>query len=93
MPLLLDYSKIASEIIKHQEFVIGPVAWSEAKSVKGIVIRDHNVEIKGDGKKIVEELVNQYATLFGRASVEVCRDAVKNLLPKVENTMIPSVLL
>lgn len=44
---------------------------------------DAKVVIGGDKKTILENLVKQYEYLFGRASVEVCKDAVKNLLPKI----------
>lgn len=87
------YISFASAIIKQQESIVGPLAWGEAKKVPGLVVEDHKIAIKGNGKIILEKLVNQYATLFGRASVEACRDAVHRLISDVNKNDIPSLLL
>ncbi|KKQ52267.1 hypothetical protein A2865_02345 [Candidatus Woesebacteria bacterium RIFCSPHIGHO2_01_FULL_39_17] len=87
------YESLVSVIIKQQEEIIGPIAWSEAKKVTGLVIRDHDVKIEGDGKKILESLVDQYSTLFGRASVEVCREVVKEMLTTIDKKELPEILL
>ena len=88
-----SYISLASAIVKEQESIIGPLAWVEAKKVSGLVIKDHAMKIKSDGKKVLEALVNQYAKLFGRASIEACRDAVKRLVSKMEESEIPNNLL
>lgn len=87
------YNNVAYQIIKQQELVIGPVAWEEAKKVSGLSIKGSNVQIKGDVKKVLEALVNQYATLFGRASIEVCKDAVKGMVANLNNKDLPAILL
>lgn len=87
------YVSLASKIIKEQEAVIGPLAWSEASKVSGLKVSDHTVVIEGDGKQALEKLVNQYEGLFGRASVEVCKDAVKSLISDVDPKELPEVLL
>lgn len=87
------YTTLASAIIKKQELVIGPLAWTEASKVSGIVIKDHGISIKGDGKKILERLVNQYAALFGPASIEACKDAVRKLIAGVDKNELPRLLL
>ena len=87
------YNKIADQIIKQQELVIGPVAWEEAKKVSGLSIKEQNVRINGDVKKVLEALVNQYAKLFGRASIEVCKDAVKSMVANLNNKDLPAILL
>ena len=87
------YNKIADQIIKQQELVIGPVAWEEAKKVSGLSIKEQNVRINGDVKKVLEALVNQYAKLFGRASIEVCKDAVKGMVANLNNKDLPAILL
>lgn len=84
---------LANKIIKHQEDVIGPLAWSEASKVEGLKVSDHTVSIEGDGKQALEKLVNQYKGLFGRASVEVCKDAVKTLISDIDPKDLPEVLL
>ena len=86
------YTTLASKIIKEQEAVIGPLAWSEAGKVKGLKVSDHTISIKGDGKIILEALVDQYSTLFGRASIEVCKDAVKNLITDLDEASLPKIL-
>lgn len=85
-------NKIAIQIVKEQEKIVGPLAWSEAKKVKELKITDHNVVVEGDAKSALEKLVNQYAGLFGRASIEVCRDAIKNLISDVDPKELPDVL-
>ena len=87
------YNSLATTIIKHQELIIGPLAWSEAKKVSGLTVTDHDTEIKSNGKTVIESLVNQYANLFGQASVEACKDAVRSILPKLKEVDIPSILL
>ncbi|MEO8580962.1 MAG: hypothetical protein ABI425_00100 [Patescibacteria group bacterium] len=87
------YVSLASKIIKDQEAVIGPLAWSEAGKVKGIKVIDHTVEISGDGKQTLGKLVSQYEGLFGRASVEVCRDAIRKLIVDVDPKELPDILL
>ena len=84
-----DYLKIAESLIKGQEKVVGPLAWSQAKKVIGLTIDDGAITIKGDGKQIINELVSQYASLFGQASVEVCKESVKGELNKLEEDQIP----
>lgn len=87
------FVNLASKIIKEQEAVVGPLAWSEARKVEGLKITDHTVDIQGDGKAALEKLVKQYALLFGQASIEVCRGAVKNLISDVDPKDLPKVLL
>ena len=87
---------IATKIIKEQELVIGPLAWSEAGKVQGLQIDRTHREIamnNGDPKDVVNRLVAQYERLFGRASREVCRDAVAGMLADLPVAQIPSSLL
>lgn len=87
-------SQLADHIIKEQELIIGPVAWEEAEKVTGlrINIRSHEVDIEGDAKEVLERLVAQYEKLFGKASREVCRDAVRPFLAQVPEADVPAVL-
>lgn len=86
------HTNFAKTIIKHQEGIIGPLSWSQASRVSGIVIKDHEVLIKGDGKIVLESLVKQYETLFGRASVEACKDAVRSMITPEVKADIPEIL-
>jgi hypothetical protein len=87
------YLLFVQAIIKQQESIIGPLAWSEAKKVSGLNVTNDKIAISGNGKTVLESLVNQYETLFGQASVEVCKDAVKRFLPQVDKQAIPRILL
>ncbi len=88
------YDQIATKIVREQELVIGPLAWSEAGKVAGLHVgATHDVSIdNGNGDKVIDALVGQYEHLFGRASREVCRDAAKGLLSSLQPAQIPSSL-
>ena len=88
-----SFKQLIRAIIKGQESIIGPLAWSEAGKVSGITVTDGEVSLSGDGKTIISSLVAQYKTLFGQASVEACKDAVRPLLPKMKDVDIPKSLL
>ena len=92
MPQIID--QLANKIIKEQELIIGPVAWEQAQKVTGlrINIQSHEVDIEGDARDVLERLVAQYEKLFGAASREVCRDAVRPLLSQVPESDVPAVL-
>lgn len=84
------YTNIVSKIIKNQEVVIGPLAVERAKKVGGLSVKsDSDISFTGDSKKILEALVAEYEALFGKASVEVCRDAVREISPPVPADMLP----
>ncbi len=89
-----NYDHVASKIIEEQELIIGPVAWEEASRVTGlrIDVAAHQVNIEGNVKEVLEKLVAQYEKMFGLASREVCRDAVRPLLSQVPQEEIPAVL-
>ncbi len=85
--------ELAKRIIKEQELVIGPLAWREAKKVRGLSVSgEGDVSLSAEAKKVLGDLVKQYEALFGPASREVCREAVKNMLPQVAAKDIPDVL-
>lgn len=88
------YDQFATNIIKEQETIMGPVAWEQASKVTGlrVDIQSHTVNIEGNSKEVLEKLVAQYEHLFGPASREVCRDAVRPLLAQVPPDEVPTVL-
>lgn len=89
------YITLALKIIHEQEGIIGPIAWEEATKVSGFKILDSKTDkviIEGDGKVALEKLVQQYERLFGRASREVCRSAVKSMINDSNKENIPSIL-
>lgn len=84
------HSNIARAIINAQTSVIGPIAVEQAKSVKGISFSNINdIKLKGNGKSILEELVSVYSNFFGQASVEVCKDAIREMNPPVPLEDLP----
>ncbi|MHB1330911.1 MAG: hypothetical protein ACYCY6_03015 [Minisyncoccota bacterium] len=88
--------QIVIRIIKEQELIIGPLAWDEAKKVKGLHIVDSNHNEVGfdndDPMNVVDRLVAQYERIFGRTSREVCKDAVSSLILGLRPEEIPSSL-
>ena len=91
-----DYSNIVNRIIQEQELIIGPLAWKEASKIEGFNIDVKNKKIQlqtgKDWKMAINNLVNQYKHLFGDASVDVCKDAVRDLVANMDNSDIPSEL-
>lgn len=89
------YTQMAEKIIEEQERIIGPIAYEQAAKVSGLVVdrKKHAVAVDGKDKTaIIESLVEQYKALFGQASVEACKEAVKSLLPKLSDNQIPPLL-
>lgn len=89
------YAQLAKNIIEAQETLIGPVAVMQAKKVSGLDIdwdQAHTVAVNGDGTKIIDELVEQYKTLFGQISVQVCKEAVGRLAGKLDPAKLPASL-
>ena len=86
--------QIPIRIIKEQELIIGPLAWYEAEKVAGLAIdQSHNsVSLSGNGKDIIDRLVAQYERIFGKASREVCREAVKDIVTQMPPEEVPSSL-
>lgn len=90
--------QITTRIIQEQALIIGPIAWEEAQQIEGLAvdIKIHKISFIVTNTKSREEVVNKlvkrYEQLFGRASVEVCRDAVKDLIVDTPAEQIPSLL-
>jgi len=89
------FAQLAERIIKEQEVIIGPVAFEQASKVPGLTIdpQKHQIALEGDKKEILEKLVKKYEELFGRTSVEVCREAVKSIIDQAPKDQIPQLLL
>ncbi len=86
-------SDLAVKIIHEQEAIIGPLAWSVARRVSGITIQSHEqVIIAKSGSTVLAALVKKYEGLFGPASREVCRDAVRSMVTKTVAKDLPEIL-
>lgn len=87
------YAQVVSSIIKEQQSLIGPVAIDQAKQVKGLQLTSVNdIKILGNGKDVLGGLVNQYEKLFGKASVEVCKEAFQPYSDKIAPQDVPDIL-
>jgi hypothetical protein len=86
--------QIAIRIIKEQEMIIGPIAWSEAGKVEGLEIdASHKaVQIPSNNREIIDRLVQQYEELFGRISHEVCREVVRDITSHMSPEEVPESL-
>ncbi len=95
---MLDVNRvntIAQTIIEHQQNVIGPLALVQANKVSGLKVSDGDnirVEVNGEVKAVLTDLVKKYEEMFGRASIEVCKDAVKEVKPPVPHEELPDIL-
>lgn len=89
------FAQLADRIIKEQETIIGPIAYEQASKVSGLTVdpTTQEVSLQGNKKEILEHLVKQYEHLFGRTSVEVCKEAVKDIISKAPREQMPPVLL
>ena len=89
------FNQISVRIIKEQALIIGPLAWEEASKVSGFSVidaRGEKVSFSGNEKEVIDNLVAQYQHLFGRASREVCKEAVQDLIAEMPPDQIPSSL-
>ena len=88
------FAQMAQNIIKEQENIIGPVALEQAQKVTGLKIDQQTkaIAVEGNKTEVIEQLVEKYRDLFGLASVEVCKGAVKDLVPKIPPGQLPSLL-
>ncbi len=88
------YSQIVTRIIKQQEGIIGPVAVEQAKEVANLEVDwdKKEVSVKGNGAKVIDDLVAKYKTLFGQISVEVCKEAAGPLIGKLADNPLPKTL-
>lgn len=75
---------------------MGPVAWLEANKVEGLHIIDREKGVisieETDYNLVINNLVERFGNLFGRAGREVCKSAVSALVADLKPTQIPSSL-
>lgn len=88
------YAQIATKIIEQQETIIGPVAIEQAKSVSGLIVdwANHKVSVSGNEQTVIDKLVAQYKELFGKISVEVCKEAAAKLINQLPADKQPTSL-
>ena len=88
------YSQMAERIIKQQESIIGPVAIEQAEHIHNLKVDwgKHEVSVSGEGSKVIDDLVDKYKELFGKISVEVCKEAAGPLMSKLPAGELPKTL-
>ncbi len=88
------FTQISLRIIKEQEAIIGPLAWSEAAKVDGLSVSKDlgQASVVGDPKTVINALVERYEKLFGKLSREICREAVTDLTADIPSDEIPATL-
>ena len=86
------YENLIRAIVHQQEEIIGPVALAQAKTVEGIKVRGNDITFDTNNpKKTLEYLVFAYAELFGRASVELSKEAISKV--KAPSDILPDILV
>ncbi|OGY58071.1 MAG: hypothetical protein A3D47_02050 [Candidatus Colwellbacteria bacterium RIFCSPHIGHO2_02_FULL_43_15] len=87
-------NNLVSEIIREQARVIGPIAWDEAMKIPGlnIDVKSNLLSVDGDSKVVLEKLMKRHEELFGSASLEICKDAVRKTLSQIPQDQLPDVL-
>ncbi len=89
------FTQIITRIIKEQELIIGPLAWIEANKVEGLEVHEQGVitiSPQTRPQKVVDDLVAQYERLFGKASHQVCKNAVIALISQLTPEELPASL-
>lgn len=88
------YLQAINVIIHEQELIVGKtVALWQAKKVPTLNIEGANqIILNGDPKEALSNLVMQYSELFGQASVEVCKDAIKKNSLEFTPEELPDIL-
>ena len=87
-------NKIVKAIVKEQVSIIGPMAIERANKVNGVKLNGDltQIEINGEAKAVLENLVRQYSNLFGQASVEACKDSIKEVGVTIARNDLPAIL-
>lgn len=89
-----DATQLIKAIVEHQMEIVGPLAIEQANKVSGIQVSGdlQSVSVSGEVIDTLKKLVDQYEELFGQASVEVCKDAIKEILPQLSQRDLPDFL-
>lgn len=87
------YKQAILIITKEQERIVGKaLAYQMSSLVHNLNIKGNHVEITGDPKIVLKNLISQYANLFGKASIEVSKEALKKLGTEFNESDIPNEL-
>lgn len=78
------YEKTILQIISEQKIIVGPLAIELARQVDGIDVQGSTITITKDGRSTLRNLIGVYSQLFGRTSVEVCKDVIAHENPHLK---------
>jgi len=92
-----DITTVVQAIIMSQREVMGPLALEQANTVSGILVDESGkvkITLKKDTstKDLLKSLVKKYEQLFGQASIEVCKDAIKESGVTLDEKDVPEIL-
>lgn len=87
-------SKAVRAIVVQQKSIIGPMAVDQANKVSGIHVSSDltSVEVSGSTNQVLTALVKQYERLFGKASVEACKESIREANISISSKDLPAVL-
>lgn len=85
---------VVKAIIVEQKTIIGPMAIDQANRVSGLHVSPDlaTIEVQGDGKFVISELVMNYKKLFGEAGVMACKEAIKEHHSDFSSSDLPAIL-
>lgn len=84
------YLQAVKYIHTEQTKIIGlNIANMLAQNVHGLSLGNEAPQITGDPKTVLQELVDQYATIFGKASIMVSKEAIKKVNPSFAANELP----
>lgn len=84
---------VIEEIIKVQQSIIGPIALDQARKVSGLTVDNpDSMQLTGNPQQVLGDLVKRYADFFGQASIEVCKDVIREIKPPVPVNELPDIL-
>jgi len=88
------FAQLVEKIISEQESIIGPIAVEQAQRVPGLKVNysKHEISFEGDKSQAIEKLIEIYKELFGQASVEVCKEAVRSIISQIPSDQVPPLL-
>lgn len=87
------YNQAVATIINEQKLIIGPLALNVAKRSNGIrIVSETTIDIVGDPKVALAELVKEYSKIFGATSVKVSKEALKRTKLGLSPEELPDIL-
>lgn len=88
--------KLVEAIVLQQMEVIGPLAITQARKAHGITVSDQGrvtlIEKSLSMGDVLVNVVHLYERIFGKTSVELCRDAIRETKISLTATDLPEIL-